>query len=261
MAATRLWNKCPPADFETDQVKLYRGDCLDIMPRLPAGIFDAVITDPPFGCTANAWDRPIPVPVWWYFMDRLRKLEAIIAVCCQQTFTTELISANRPEWRYELIWHKTAPTGFLNVRKRPLRSHEHVQIFAKKFTGSVYNPQMTEGKPYTARQTGVSSNWGLTRRQGIVTHSDGRRHPRSVLQFANRRAKGQHPTQKPVDLMAWLVQTYSDSGHIVADIFMGHGTTGVACVQHDRRFVGIEKDRKYFRAAVRRIKKVSADED
>ena len=244
-ATTRLWNKCPPADFETDRVKLYRGDCLDIMPQLPAGIFDAVITDPPFGCTNIAWDRPIPVPVWWYFLDRLRKPEAVTAVCCQQRFTTDLINANPKEYRYELIWRKTAPTGFLDARYRPLRSHEHIQIFARK---------MTEGKPYTARQNSVSTNWRLSGTHKKSSRSDGKRHPRSVLQFANRRAKGQHPTQKPVEMMAWLVQTYSHSGHIVGDLFMGHGTAGVACVQHGRRFVGIEKDRKYFRAAVKRIK-------
>jgi site-specific DNA-methyltransferase (adenine-specific) len=233
-------------------VKLHRADCMAVLASLPSQSIDLVAVDPPYGVTDNPWDSAPPLAAWWEQIERVIRPAAVVAVFCQQPFTTDLITSHRKAWRYELVWHKPRPTGFLWARRIPLRAHEHVQIFTRRLCQSTYNPQMTQGKPYRNRSSPsrLSTNWGEF--VPIASSSDGRRYPRSVLSFANV-CGGKHPTQKPLELMEWIVKTYSNAGDCVLDCYMGSGTTGVACVMHGRSFVGVERSPVYFRTAEARI--------
>jgi site-specific DNA-methyltransferase (adenine-specific) len=239
--------------------QLHCGDCFDVLNQIPAGSIDLVMTDPPFGVTDNHWDTAPPLDEFWVAMNRVASDEAVFAVCCQQPFTTELILSNRRNWRYELIWHKPRPTGFLSCRLRPLRAHEQIQIFCRRPAQSTYKPQMTPGKPYRIKRglKGQSSNWGS---YGAVDKiSAGPRHPRSVLHFGCAPNNGDHPTQKPVEMGRWLTLSYSNAGDRVLDCFMGSGTFGVAAVEAGRAFIGIERDEKHFATAQRRINRAVDD--
>lgn len=231
---------------------LHQGDCLALLPSLGSATVDAVITDPPYGVTDNAWDRAPPLVEWWQQIRRVMTTPAVAAVFCQQPFTTNLIVSNRHEWRYELVWHKPRPTGFLQSKLRPLRCHEHVQIFCRRPMQATYNPQMGTGKPYRMKRRTPSTNY-RARCAETVTESSGQRYPRSVLQFTNPLHKGGHPTQKPLALLEWLVLTYTRPGDLVCDPYFGSGTTAAACLKHGRRFVGFERDERYFEMAVQRL--------
>lgn len=233
-------------------IQLIRGDCLIAMATMAEKSIDLVAVDPPYGATDNHWDKPPPLEKWWEQIERVTTDEAVIAIFCQQPFTTQLIQSRRLIWRYELIWHKSRPTGFLWSRNRPLRAHEHIQVFCRRPLASVYHPQMTPGRPYKSKagEHRQSTNWGRYRRVDRV--SAGPRFPRSVLSFATV-SQGKHPTQKPEELLEWIIRSYSNPGHRVLDCYMGSGTTGVACAKLGRRFVGVERDLKYFELAARRI--------
>ena len=236
------------------QSVIYQADCLRVLPDLAASglVVDAVITDPPYGLTDNDWDQAPPLSYWWRLTWSLLKRTGIAAVCSQQLFTTDLISSARRFWRYEIVWEKSIGVGFLSAKQRPLRAHEHVQIFARKM-GGTYNPQMTEGKPYARASTKgrQSSNWG--RYNPVASINQGVRYPRSLLRFSNAPRPGRHPTAKPLELMEWLVATYTDPGDLVLDPYMGGCSTGAACLRLGRQFVGIEQDARYFQMATDRL--------
>jgi site-specific DNA-methyltransferase (adenine-specific) len=223
-----------------------------LMRTLPAASVDAVIVDPPYGTTDLAWDVAPPLAEWWAEINRITKERAIVAVFSAQPFTSEVIAANRRHYRYELIWSKTKAVGFLDANRRPLRAHENILIFARRFMGSIYNPQKTPGKPYRSKHGGGRASRHYRSHQKIETINTGDRHPKSVLQFAHDRG-GIHPTQKPVALIEWLVKSYTNPGDVVFDGYMGSGTTGEACMRQGRRFIGVELDRGYFNHARRRI--------
>lgn len=234
-------------------ITLLRGDCCELLPLLAGSLIDCVVTDPPYGCTDNAWDRAPDLDPWWSMVRAATKPEAVSAVFCQQPFTTSLICSNRRHWRYELVWHKPRPTGFLNAKLRPLRCHEHIQVFSAKPTAATYNPQMGKGKPYRNCRRTASSNYGRMK-PSTVSESHGTRYPRSVLMdFPNSAQKGGHPTQKPLSLIEWLVRTYSNAGDVVLDPYMGSGTTAEACLRSGRRFIGIEQEERYFTMAIARL--------
>lgn len=234
-------------------ITLACGDCLTLLAELAASCIDAFVTDPPYGVTDNPWDKKPPLAAWWEQVHRVLKLSGVAAVFCQQPFTTDVINSARKAWRYELVWHKPRPTGFLNAKSKPLRCHEHVQVFCRQPSKATYNPQMGVGKPYRMKRRAATSNYGRLRDATTVTESDGRRYPRSVLEFPNPLHKGGHPTQKPLALIEWLVLTYTQPGELVCDPYFGSGTTAEACVKHGRRFVGFEQDPRYFEMAAKRL--------
>lgn len=243
------------------------GDCLEVMQQYPDGHFDALISDPPYGTTALAFDkRSIPWAAWWAEARRVTKRTAPIVLFAQQPFTTDLIVSNREMFRYLLVWQKTSPTGFLDANRRPLRLHEDILIFTQKFKGSTYNPQREAGEAYKRVRDGSrAEHYGNNARQS--SESQGGRHPTSVIRFSNHngalwgdtKRTVKHPTAKPVDLMRWLVASYSNPGDLVLDPFMGSGTTGVACVGLGRRFIGMELDPAYHALAVQRIAETQPD--
>lgn len=229
------------------------------MADIPDGSVGAIIADLPYGTTACRWDTVIPFEPLWAAYKRIIKPSGAIVLTACQPFTSALIMSN-PKWfRYELIWEKTMPTGFLDANRKPMRNHENVLIFAKGRT--TYHPQMASGQPYTQRRRwrgGVA----LTSDQKILsgpseTVNTGFRFPRSVTRFSNcEKGRGLHPTQKPVALFEYLVRTYTNEGDTVLDNCFGSCTTGEACLRTGRNFIGIERDDDYFRVGVNRIQKV-----
>lgn len=215
---------------------------------------DMVLADLPYGITQNSWDKPIPFEPMWAELRRVTKPSAAIILFAAQPFAAELICSNKADFRYDLIWRKNKPTGFLNAKKQPLRIHEHMLVFYRK--PPFYAPQMTTGhKPGNyAKQGKASTNYGAQTSTEYGGSTE--RYPTSVLEMPiinNDDPNKEHPTQKPVELKAWLIRSYTAQGQVVLDIAMGSGTTGVACAQEQRHFVGIELHAPYFEIAQKRL--------
>lgn len=235
-------------------VTLYQGDCLDILKTLPDGCVDAVVTDPPYGTTHCKWDSVIPFEPMWAELKRIIKPNGAIVLFCTQPFTSALISSNLTWFKYQWVWDKNRGNGHLVARFRPLQRTEDIAVFCQGAT--TYNPVMS--KRDKLRKFGKSpSQSQLTNRQGFrddYTRPDYEyRYPTNLLTFSWANRDGTHPTQKPVGLVEYLIRTYTDAGETVLDFTMGSGTTGVACVQTGRNFIGIEIDPGYFAIAQKRI--------
>ena len=184
---------------------------------------------------------------------RIIKDNGVIVLFSQMPFTAELVHSNLKLFRYEWIWEKDNGTGFLNAKKMPLKKHENILVFYKKLP--TYNPQMRTGfKPYKCKQGRHSTNYGLYE-QGHITESNGERYPIDIIEF--KKDTRLHPTQKPVALLEYLIKTYTNEGDVVLDNCMGSGSTGVACLNTNRNFIGIELDEKYFEIAKKRIENAS----
>lgn len=237
---------------------LLRGDCLERMAEIPDGSVDMVMCDLPYGTTACKWDSVIPFEPLWAQYRRICKRNAAIVLTASQPFTSALVMSNIDWFKYCWVWDKVnRPTGHLNAKKQPLRETEDVVVF---YAGQpTYNPQMVDGEPYTATGSKKSDCYGS--QKTTTTVCTGKRYPRNVLKIEadERGTVGRiHPTQKPVALMEYLVRTYTNEGETVLDNTMGSGTTGVACVNTGRRFIGIERDEAYFALASQRINGAAA---
>jgi len=231
---------------------LHLGDCLQIMPSIDDQSVDLILTDLPYGTTQCAWDVIIPLDQMWEQYSRIIKPNGAILLTSMQPFTSILVASNLRMFRYEWIWEKGNATGFLNAKKQPLRAHESVLVFYKK--QPTYNPQMIHGQPRrtTKRKTVGSECYGKS--INLTEYDSTSRYPRSVQPFSSdKQTANYHPTQKPVALMEYLISTYTNQGDVVLDSCMGSGTTGVAAVNLDRRFIGIEQDEQYFDVSVNRI--------
>jgi len=239
-------------------INLMLGDCLERMKEIPDGSIDLILTDPPYGTTACKWDSVIPFEPMWEQLKRVIKGNGAIVLTASQPFTSALINSNIFEFRHNLVWDKVSPTGHLNAKKKPLTRHEDVLIFSKEKHGIfTYNPQKRKGA-YRNKSPKRSTDNVKGRCYGVVNHKKDNfnddYYPTSIyeLSTANRLDK-LHPTQKPVALMEYLIKTYSNEGETVLDFTMGSGTTGVACKNLNRKFIGIEKDKTYFKIAQDRI--------
>ena len=237
-------------------IDLRNGDCLELMKNIPDGSVDMVLCDLPYGTTQNKWDSVIPFDLLWCQYRRIIKDNGAICLFGQGLFTASLICSNKLMYRYDLIWQKTKAGGFLNARRMPLQAHENISVFYKKLP--TYNPQMEIGKPYIKKAVtnGDGKNYGKFDRVGEVAVNEGTRFPRSVIKISNDNHKSLHPTQKPVELLEWLIYTYTNENETVLDNCMGSGSTGVACVNTNRHFIGIELDENYFNVAKQRIESV-----
>ena len=227
--------------------ELMKGDCLELMRELPGASVDLILCDLPYGTTRNKWDSVIDLPALWAEYKRICR--GAIVLTAQTPFDKVLGASNLSMLRYEWIWRKEAGTGFLNAKKSPLKDHENVLVFYSK--PPTYNPQMRLGfKPYKCTKGGETTNYNAS---GIVTtESGGERYPLTVLEYPRDKSKV-HPTQKPVALMEYMIRTYTNEGMIILDNCMGSGTTGVACANTGRKFIGIEMDEKYFEIAKSRV--------
>lgn len=241
---------------------LVHGDCLECMKEIPTGSVDMILVDPPYGVTACNWDVLIPYEPMWEEILRVAKENAAIVFFSQMPFSAELIMSQKKLFRYELIYEKHGVTNFMQANIMPLRQHENIEVFYRKLP--TYNPQFTYSEPYIDKRGGhiLSSVWNVRSvRYDNSESRDGRRFPTTVLKFKNtgnnhftHEYNGKHSTQKPVDLCAWLVKTYTNKDEKVLDFCMGSGSTGVACMNEGRKFIGIEKDDKIFDTAVERVK-------
>jgi len=234
-------------------IKLMQGDCLERMKDIPDGSIDAIITDPPYGTTACKWDSIIPLEPMWEQLKRVIKPNGAIALFGSQPFTSVLVMSNLKMFKYEWIWDKITGRGHLVAKYRPMAQHENILVFGN---GKVkYNPQMVlmgkpqKGKSMEASRTSIMG--GRTTKESeiiIRTH----KYPKTII-TQGVDGKYLHPTQKPVALMEYLIRTYTNEGETVLDFTMGSGTTGVACVNTNRNFIGIELDQGYFNIACKRI--------
>jgi DNA modification methylase len=230
-------------------MQLLQGDCLELMHQIPDGSIDMILADLPYGTTACKWDSVIPFEPLWAHYKRLIKPRGAIVLFASQPFTSALVMSN-PDWfRHEWIWSKSNGGGFLNANRAPLKRHESVIVFSE--SQPIYRPQFTRGKPYACRSSAAGGTTFDQTVAGWVTQNDGHRFPVTIQHYPNE--TGLHPTQKPVDLLAYLIRTYTNEGETVLDNTMGSGSTGVACIQTGREFIGIEKDAGYFQIAQRRI--------
>jgi site-specific DNA-methyltransferase (adenine-specific) len=235
-------------------IQLFQGDCLGDsgLSTLENKSVDMICCDPPYAITGNEWDTPLDLKKLFYEYLRVIKDNGAIVLFSCQPFTTDLINAGRKYFKYELIWEKSKGTDFLNSKRKPLRNHENILVFAKKQT--TYNPQMTQGTPYTRAPAKMSfhSTIGRFLCKNGKDNTTGLRFPKTVLKFAME--QGKHTTQKPVPLIEWLIKTYSNEGDLIVDNTMGSGTTAVACINTGRRFIGWEMDEKYYNIANERVK-------
>ena len=230
---------------------LYLGGCLELMQSIPDGSVDMILCDLPYGTTACKWDTVIPFEPLWAQYRRIAKRNAAIVLTASQPFTTALIASNMRDFRYTWVWEKQQPTGFLDARRKPMKAHEDVCVFYA--APPVYNPQGLVAVQVKNSRKNKSGNgvYGAVGSDEYVQKEGN--FPRSVLKI-DRVTHGQvHPTQKPVALMEYLIRTYTQEGETVLDNCMGSGTTGVACANTNRRFIGIEKEVEYFDIAYRRI--------
>lgn len=238
--------------------KLYHGDCLEVMDELIAkGIkVDAIITDPPYGTTACAWDDVIPFDEMWKRLNKIIKSDGAIALFGSEPFSSKLRISNIDNYKYDWYWEKTSAKNYLNAKKQPLRLYEIISMFYKK--QPTYNPQgLTKGVFENSRATKSKKVEGnkVYRQERQFGYSEYGNYPKNKLYFSNPNNNSLHPTQKPIALMEYLVRTYTNEGDLILDFTMGSGSTGVAARNTNRRFIGIEKDEQYFEIAQMRINK------
>lgn len=235
-------------------MKLLQGDCLELMKGIPDGGVDMILCDLPYGTTRNKWDRVIPFDPLWEQYGRICKRNTAIVLFSQMPFTAQAVMSNPRDFRYEIVWKKSQGTGHLNASRMPLKIHENILVFYRALP--TYNPQKQAGrKPYKTCGKHFSTNYGKQKETPTV-NTDGSRYPVDVIHFQscnNSAEKPVHPTQKPVPLLEYLIRTYTNEGETVLDNCMGSGSTGVACVNTNRDFIGIELDSGYFETAKKRI--------
>lgn len=242
-----------------DGYSLINGDCLTVMKDIPDKSIDMILCDLPYGTTACKWDNVIPFEPLWEQYNRIIKDNSAIVLFGSEPFSSALRMSNIKNYKYDWIWRKPRGTGHLNAKKQPLRDVENISVFYKK--QCVYNPQFVKGEPYLAKggKTSRISEKGQTTYgkfmvgKEYANDNSGFRYPKQTIEFGVVERNTLHPTQKPVALLEYLIQTYTVEGETVLDNCMGSGSTGVACLNTNRKFIGIELDQNYFEIAQNRL--------
>ena len=245
--------------IKTDRYELYQGDCLETMNELIKNNVqvDLILTDPPYGTTACKWDSIIPFDKMWDRLNKLIKDNGVILLFGSQPFCSELIHSNINMFRHEWIWQKDKSGNFMNCRFEPMKIHEHILVFGNK--KGTYNPimELREEKNKRKNKPRVNTSNIISTKKFKTKESRGNsdyKYPTSIKKFNSVR-KSLHPTQKPVDLLEYLIKTYTNENEIILDFTMDSGSTGVACLNTNRKFIGIELDENYFNIAKERIEK------
>ena len=240
-------------------IDLRKGDCLELMKDLPDKSIDAIICDLPYGTTACKWDSVLPLDKLWREYNRIIKPKGAIVSTASQPFTTTLIGSNRENFAFAWVWDKKFGANFVQAKRQPIKTHEDILIFTNGGMQPNYYPQMIKrDKPIKKGGNKQSEAIPIARTKNSKIFGESgkvynEKYPTSIIQFDVRKGRGLHPTQKPVLLMEYLIKTYTNKGETVLDNTMGSGTTGVACVNTNRNFIGMELDDKYFEIAKARI--------
>lgn len=248
---------------QIDKCTLYRGDCLKVMKKIPDNSVDMILCDLPYGTTPLDWDKVLDLNELWKHYIRITKKTSAIVLFSVQPFTSLLITSNLKYYKYNWVWIKENITNFLNIKYQPGKITEDICVFGKGITSPskgvhmTYNPQKLYGftkffKVRRTEETSAATYSSLSKKTNVI-NEDGSRLPKNILAF-KRDAVKLHPTQKPIKLLEYLIKTYTNENNVVLDNTMGSGSTGVACQNLNRRFIGIEKDKKYFNIAYERIK-------
>ena len=245
-------------------MKLIKGDCLEVMKTIESGSIDAIITDPPYGTTACKWDSVIPFKPMWEQLHRIIKPNGAIVLFGSEPFSSALRMSNIKNYRYDWIWSKSNPANIALANRMPLKYHEVISVFYKK--QPTYNKQMiprdelgkkrlqNKNNPIRFKGSDIQGTSKISKDYDINRYDENFKNPSTILNFKVERGK-KHPTQKPVALMEYLIKTYTNKGETVLDFTMGSGSTGVACKNTNRNFIGIEMDENYFEIATNRINK------
>lgn len=243
----------------TENYSLYCGDCLEVLLTITKQSIDLVIIDPPYGQTPLKWDSVIPFKNLWEYLHRVIKPSTPILIFGQEPFSSYVRISNISEYKYDWYWEKERLTNVFQVKRRPGKTIETISVFYDK--QPIYNPQKNkhEGKLVT-NKIGENARWSVTqsgyepKTKPFEYHDDGTRHPTQVLRInRDNPRKVLHPTQKPVELLEYLINTYTNENNLVLDCCMGSGSTGIACLNTNRKFIGIEKDETYFDVAKQRM--------
>ena len=254
-------------------MELLHGDCLELMRDIPDSSIDMVLCDLPYGTSACKWDSVLPFDALWEQYERIIKYSGAIVLFGSEPFSSLLRTSNLKLYKYDWKWEKPNGANFLNIKYQPSKCYEDIMVFGKGATSRstkanmTYNPQMEIGTPYymvSGKQKTENGNViGATVRSPIkqvVTNNDGTRYPRAVIRFASDKEK-LHPTQKPVKLLEYLIRTYTNEGDTVLDNCMGSGSTGVACINTNRRFVGMELDDSFYQIACKRVEEAQKQKE
>ena len=249
-----------------EKVTLWQGDCLELMKDIPDGSVDMILCDLPYGTTACKWDNIIPFEPLWEQYKRVIKDNGAIVLTASQPFTSALVMSNPNMFKHEWIWQKTSASNFMSMKYQPAKKHESILVFAKK--SPVYNPikDVVEKKTNSNKgKLSPSAVYGTNFNNDITYEDTGVRYPSSVRLFSNQSGELNntnrlHPTQKPVALFEYLIKTYTNEGETVLDNCMGSGTTGVACKNLNRKFIGIELDENYFEISKNRILETNVED-
>lgn len=237
-------------------IKLIQGDCLEMMKQIPDGSVDMVLTDPPYGTTACKWDTVIPFQPMWEQLKRITKKNSAIVLFGSEPFSSRLRCSNLKMYKYDWVWNKKKQGNIFLAKSQPMKIHENVLVFNS--TKDSYYPQMIlrdKIKKTKNYGTGEVMRGNNKKENKVYTYTH--KNPISIIEFSNAKQKGKvHPTQKPVPLLEYLIKTYTKEGDTVLDFTMGSGSTGVACKNLNRNFIGIELDEKYFNIAKERIEGV-----
>lgn len=242
------------------EIDLYKGDCLEVMDKLieQGVVVDAIITDPPYGTTACKWDSVIPFDEMWERLSKLIKPNGAIVLFGSEPFSSALRMSNIKNYKYDWVWDKKKAGNIFLAKYQPMKTFENVMIFSKERHN--YYPIMEKRDKIKKSKnygTGESIGGNKTKEEKEYTYTH--KYPKAIIEVSNASQKGKvHPTQKPVALMEYLIKTYTNENELVLDFTMGSGTTGVACKNLNRKFIGIEMDDKYFEIAKKRIKDTSS---
>ena len=238
---------------------LFWADCFDVFPFIADKSVDAIICDLPYGTTACKWDSVLPLDKLWKEYNRIIKPKGAIILTASQPFTTTLIESNKNNFAFAWVWDKKFGANFVQAKRQPIKVHEDVLIFTNGGMQPNYYPQMIKrDKPIKKGCNKQSDAIPIARTENAKLFGEqgkeyNEKHPTSIIQFDVRKGRGLHPTQKPVELMEYLIKTYTNENEMVLDNTMGSGTTGVACLKTNRQFIGIEKEKQYYNVAVRRL--------
>jgi len=239
-------NKNKDSGCKLEINKVYNKECIEGMKDIEDKSIDMILCDLPYGTTQCKWDVIIPFDKMWEQYERIIKDNGAIVLTSAQPFTSLLIASNIKLYKYNWVWEKSKATGYLNSKKRPMVAHEDILVFAKKQTK--YNPQMVKGEPYFKGEAHRPTDVYGEQKEILVENKDGLRYPRTVQYFKTAESEGKvfHPTQKPISLFEYLINTYTSEGDLVLDNCMGSGTTAIACRNTNRNYIGFELDKKYY---------------